>query len=282
MRFCIFSVCLVWVFAASQNTVSAASGSGEVFRDCANCPVMVVIPAGSFQIGSNTRISETPQTPVSIPEPFALGKFEVTFEEWGACVADGGCANKSPSDHGWGKGKRPVIYVTWEHAGNYIVWLNSKVKGSPYRLPSEAEWEYAARGDPTGVKRSEYGWGNSIDCKNSHYNGGKNSDCYFKFNGAFRGTRPVGSYPANNFGLFDMHGNVWEWVEDCWHSNYATLPTLTKTQGAPWVSENCIFRVIRGGSWMNEADRLRSSNRSRLGAVNRDFNFGFRVARSLP
>jgi formylglycine-generating enzyme required for sulfatase activity len=255
----------------------------EYFRDCASCPEMVFVPAGSFIMGSSIHRSENPPTPVVIPMAFAIGKYEVTFDEWKACVMDGGCGdNRNPSDSGWGKGKRPVIFVNWNHAQQFISWLNSKVVGNPYRLPTEAEWEYTARGDRTGNNQSEFGWGNTIDCSNARYNGGEYSDCYHQPSDKYRGTRVVGSYSAGKFGLYDLHGNVWEWVEDCWHRNYDSMPENTKQFGSAWTSENCIFRVIRGGSWINVAGRLRSANRSRLGAVNRDFNFGFRVARSLP
>lgn len=269
-------------FSAGIIAISPVS-SAETFRDCADCPQMVVIPAGTFTMGSNKYNSERPPTLVTIPKAFAIDRFEVTFDDWDACVRDNGCkSKKTPSDRGWGKGKRPVIYVTWHDAQEYIAWLNTKVDDKPYRLPTEAEWEYAARGDDKSNNQSTYGWGNFIDCSKANFNGGKGSDCDSNRGGKYSGTQPVGSYAANKFGLFDMHGNVWEWTEDCWHRSYKTMPDKVKQLGGAWTAEKCIYRVVRGGSWLNDRDALRSTNRSRIGSVGSDLNIGFRVVRSLP
>ena len=238
---------------------------GQVFRDCADgCPEMVVVPAGSFTMGSNEYDSEKPTRTVNIRQPFAVGKFEVTFAEWEACVAGGGCAsNRSPSDQGWGKGRRPVINVSWNDAKEYVAWLSRKTSKT-YRLLSEAEWEYAARAKSTGRwtfgdnegQLGEFGW-------YSANSGGK--------------TQSVGGKRANSFGLHDMHGNVWEWCEDTWHSNYNGAPN----DGSAWTIGGSSSRVLRGGSWVGSPQILRSAVRDNYGPTGRDLNIGFRVARTL-
>ena len=184
---------------------------------------MVVVPAGSFMMGSSERelgrdSDEGPQHKVTIAEPFAVGKYEVTFDEWEACVASGGCDSYKPKDQGWGRGPRPVINVSWNDAIAYVEWLSAKV-GKPYRLPSEAEWEYAARAGTT----TRYWWGDEITIENANYgrNVGKTTD--------------VGSYPPNRWGLYDMQGNVWEWTEDCYHDSYKVAPE----DGSAWMNGDC-------------------------------------------
>ena len=182
---------------------------------------MVVIPAGSFLMGSpegeEGRLDrEGPQHPVTIGAPFALGKYEVTFDEWDACVAAGGCEHR-PDDQGWGRGTRPVINVSWEDAHQYVAWLSGET-GETYRLPSEAEWEYAARAGTT----TRYFWGDGEDpacgSANIYDQVGKAADDYggasFGCDDGFAETAPAGSFRANAFGLHDVSGNVWEWVED--------------------------------------------------------------------
>lgn len=204
---------------------------------------------------------------MTFARPFAVGRFEVTFAEWDACVAEDGCPRAdSPTegpghDEGWGRGRRPVINVSWQDANLYILWLSSKT-GQRYRLLSEAEWEYAARGGT----RSAYGWGrNTI------------SDDDANFNSQFGRTVPVGGYPANGFELYDMHGNVWEWVGDCWNQTYSGGPV----DGSAWTQGDCSRRVRRGGSWNDTSENLRSANRSRNETGLRDYGIGFRVARTL-
>ncbi len=277
-----FKLTLSFTFLISFSAYQSGFAA-DTFRDCDDCPEMVRVPAGVFTMGSKTYGSEMPPTPIVIAKNFAIGKYEVTFKNWAACVKDDGCqSNPAPSDHKWGKGTRPVIYVTWHHTQDFLRWLNHKVEGNPYRLLSEAEWEYAARADRDGKNTTEYSWGNSINCNLANYGRRRGSLCFDHQMEEHGKTRRVGSYSANPFGLHDMHGNVWEWVEDCWHNSFQELPTKVKNNGAAWTDGDCVFRVIRGGSWINEPGRLRSSNRSRLGAANRDLNFGFRVARSLP
>ena len=244
--------------------------AGTVFRDCPECPEMVVVSAGEFMMGSppseqDRRDDEGPLHRVRIAEPFAAGVHEVTFDEWDACVGGGGCGGYRPGDEGWGRGGRPVINVSWEDARAYVDWLSRRT-GEEYRLLSEAEWEYAARAGTT----TRYHWGddigrnrvNCVDC-GSRWDGGR--------------TAPVGSFAANAFGLHDMHGNVWEWVEDCWNRSYAGAPS----DGSSWESGECGLRVLRGGSWSSNPRNLRAANRNWSGTGVRGYFVGFRVARTL-
>jgi formylglycine-generating enzyme required for sulfatase activity len=237
---------------------------GASIRDCSECPELVTIPAGHFLIGSpkNERgrmKDEGPQHPVDVAA-FALGKYDVTFDEWDACVLARACS-KHPSDQGWGRGRRPVINVTWNDAQEYLRWLSRK-SGRTYRLPSEAEWEYAAR---AGTSTAYY-WGGSAVQGNANCDG-----CGGQFT---RRTAPVGSFPANPLGLFDMAGNVWQFTQDCWHPSYAGAPS----DGHAW-GDCTSGRVVRGGSWANTPPKLRSA--SRTGDANIYGLVGFRVARSL-
>jgi len=164
---------------------------GTVFRDCPECPEMVVIPAGQTYLASGRD--------VTIVAPFAVGKFEVTFAEWDVCVTDGGCTHR-PEDRGWGRGRQPVINVTWDDAQQYVAWLSRKT-GKTYRLLSEAEWEYAAQAG-SGREQSAQRGANEANC----------DGCGSRWDN--RQTAPVGSFAANAFGLHDMLGNVWEWTGD--------------------------------------------------------------------
>ena len=175
---------------------------GHVFRDCLECPEMVVIPGGSYMMGSPSgeegrSNNEGPRHEVTIPRPFAVGKYEVTFAEWDVCVAGGGCGGYRPIDRGWGRGRRPVIEVSWEDTKSYVEWLSRKT-GKRYRLLTESEWEYVARAGTTGP----FHFGRTISTELANYEG----------DGLWRSkTVSVGSFPANGFGLHDVHGNVWEW-----------------------------------------------------------------------
>ena len=233
---------------------------------CDFCPEMVVIPAGTFTMGSPSDEEgrwddEGPQREVRV-ERFALGRTEVTFAQYDACVDAGGCAER-PNDRGWGRGERPVINVSWEDAQAYVDWL-SDATGEAYRLPSEAEWEYAARAGTT----TRFAFGDEI------------SPAEANFSRNVGGTWEVGSGAANDWGLFDMHGNVWEWIEDCWHDNYEGAPR----DGSAWLQSHdgdCWRRVVRGGSWIYEPELLRSAFRLRYGRDIRNHFLGFRVARTL-
>ncbi len=235
---------------------------GEIFQDCTDCPVMVVIPSGSFKMGSDDGDDdEQPIHRVAIKQ-FSMGQTEVTFKQWDACYDAGGCSY-NPEDKGWGRGNRPVINVTWNDAKEYITWLNNQT-GKHYRLPSESEWEYAARSGSS----KKYSWGNNIDCSQARY-GFHSDECGKQFS-----TDPVKSFASNKFKLYDMHGNVWEWVEDKWHDNYSGAPS----KGESWIAGSVSNRVMRGGSWYYFASGLRSANRFQYAPTSRDFNTGFRLA----
>ncbi len=237
--------------------------SGQEFRDCKGCPLMVVIPAGSFKMGSGDGDrSERPQHEVKVRK-FAIGKYEVTFEEWDNCTAEGGCPSRT-LDEGWGRGKRPMVNASWDDAEQYVRWLGRKTRRQ-YVLPSEAQWEYAAR---AGTE-TKYAWGDSIGDNQANCDG-----CGSQWGG--RQTAPVGQFRPNAFGLHDMHGNVWEWVMDCWHRSYRKAPT----DGTAWISGFCRQTIMRGGSWRDGASLARSSQRAKYHSAPRN-NFGFRIARII-
>jgi formylglycine-generating enzyme required for sulfatase activity len=257
-----------------------SSGTGRIIRDCPVCPDLVAVPAGEFMMGSpeseTARSSnEGPQRKVTFKEPFAIGKFEVTFAQWDACAAEDGCKHK-PGDEGWGRGRRPVINVSWHDAMQFVAWLSRKA-GKAYRLPTEAEWEYAARGV---TKASEphppFSTGPTINYKQANY------DANFTYGdgkmGVFRQkTLDVGTFPRNAFGLHDMHGNVWEWVQDCYKDSYRGAPA----DGSAVTSAGCGLRILRGGSWNYFPQLLRSAYRYATAPDIRLEMVGFRIARSL-
>jgi formylglycine-generating enzyme required for sulfatase activity len=241
---------------------------GDTFKECDQCPEMVVLPAGEFTMGSPAGEegrfdNEGPQRKVTIGAPFAVGKFEVTFAEWDACVAAAGCKHK-PGDRGWGRGKRPAINVSWEDIKDYLPWLARRT-GKTYRLLTEAEWEYAARAGTT----TPFSTGATITVEQANFFSG--IDTYRKE------TIEVGALPPNAFDLHDMHGNVWEWVQDCFREGYAGAGS----DGAAVPDAADCARVLRGGAWSNEARALRSASRHREVSHMRDADFGFRVARTL-
>ena len=249
---------------------------GQRFRDCAECPEVVVVPSGSFKMGSRSAEigrsgNEGPVHRVTVGKAFAVGVYEVTFTEWDACRRDGGCVDK-PGDRGWGRGKRPVINVSWTDAREYVAWLSSKT-GKRYRLLSESEWEYVARAGTT----TPFHYGSTVSTEQANYDGNYTYGSGRK--GRYRKrTVPAGSFPANAFGLHDVHGNVQEWVEDCWHGNYNGAPT----EGSAWTSGgDCSRRVLRGGSWYYGPQNLRSADRSWDSSGDRGSFAGFRVARTL-
>ena len=263
--------------AAEAERLAELRRPGRVFRDCDGCPELVVIPAGEFQMGSPTSEGgryypeEGPQHRVTVSS-FALEMTEVTFDEWDACVRGGGCNGYRPDDAGWGRGSRPVINVSWEDAQAYVSWLSAET-GAAYRLPSESEWEYAARAGTT----TPFHTGATISTDQANYDGN------YVYGSGRRGTyrertTPVGTFAPNAFGLYDVHGNVWEWVEDCWHDSYRGGPG----NGAAWtVGGDCGRRVLRGGSWIALPRNIRSADRGRRTVGNRNYLAGFRVARTL-
>jgi formylglycine-generating enzyme required for sulfatase activity len=239
----------------------------EVFKECAQCPEMVVVPAGSFTMGSpdgEDRPKQRPQHQVKFERSFAVGKFAVTFDEWDSCVADGGCRGYKAYDSGWGRGQRPVINVSWDDASAYVAWLSRKT-GKTYRLLSEAEREYVTRAGTM----TPFWWGDSISPQQANY-------------GRLR-TLPVDSFQPNPWGLYQVHGNVWEWTEDCYHDGYAGAPS----DGSAWTARpgggDCRIRVLRGGSWFSFPNNLRAAERygNSSSAGKREAYFGFRVGRTL-
>ena len=260
-----------------QDAVRKQRQPGETFRDCPSCPELVVVPTGSYQMGSPSHEEdrdddEGPVHQVTIERSFAVGVYEVTFGEWEACVRGGGCNGYRPDDEGWGRERRPVIYVNWEDAQAYVTWL-SRQTGQAYRLLSEAEWEYVARAGTT----TPFHFGRTISTSQANYDGD------YTYGGGRRGqnrerTVPVGSFRPNAFGLYDVHGNVYEWAQDCWNENYAGAPS----DGRAWETGDCSRRVLRGGSWYNGPRPLRSADRNWSPAVIRFNGNGFRIARSLP
>jgi formylglycine-generating enzyme required for sulfatase activity len=250
--------------------VERSLNPSDSFRECVkDCPEMVVLPRGSFSMGSSNRITSMPKHNVTIGQPFAVAKFELTFAEWDACAAVGACPQAA--DSGKGRGTKPVINVSWTDAEKYVAWL-SLMTGKPYRLLSEAEYEYAARGGTI----TAYYWGDQIGANNAHC-----FDCGSAW--ANNAAAPVGKFPANSFGLYDMGGNVWEWVADCWHENYDLAPTdgsawMTGVTGCPNGGGQ---HVIRGGGYRAPADTLSSDFRYFGTEIDRWDDRGFRVGRSL-
>ncbi|MFZ1425350.1 MAG: SUMF1/EgtB/PvdO family nonheme iron enzyme [Geminicoccaceae bacterium] len=246
---------------------------------CPFCPEMVVISAGSFTMGSPlTEVGrdddEGPQQKVTFTQPFALGRYEVTFAQWDACVAAAECNKFRPDDQGWGRGSQPVIDVSWQDAQGFVTWLSGKT-GRPYRLPTEAEWEYAARAGTT----KPFWTGSTISTAQANYDGNYTYGAGVK---SIYRARTVAvddpTFPANPFGLYHMHGNVWEWVQDCYHSQYDEEPM----GGSNAVeASGCPGRVLRGGSWNSIPRSLRSAFRFGFAPDVRDDVIGFRVARML-
>jgi formylglycine-generating enzyme required for sulfatase activity len=238
-----------------------ALNHGDVFRECASCPEMVVIRAGKFKMGASE--GARPVHEVTIAQKFAVARFTTTFDEWDACVAHNGCSRLGGS--AFGRGRQPVIHVNWKDAQQYATWL-SRQTGRSYRLLSEAEWEYAARADT----ETQFSFGDDETALPDY--------AWFDKNSGHK-AHPVGEKKSNAFGLYDMHGNVWQWVEDCHHDSYREAPD----DGSVWTGqcENKYYKVIRGGGWGSGAHNVRSA--SRLGANFDDPqpDVGFRVARTL-
>lgn len=237
-------------------------------KECSECPLMVAVPAGEYTMGSSSSDrellggeygTELPNRSVTVRR-FAVGVHEVTFSQWDACHRDRGCSRK-PLDNGWGRGNRPVIDVSWEDARQYVEWLSNKTRKT-YRLLSESEWEYVARSGTT----SPFHTGSTISTRQANYGNSQER------------TIEVGKLANNRFGLYDMHGNVWEWVQDCWHNDYRGAPN----DGSAWTQGgDCGKRVYRGGSWKDGPNYARSAYRWGGDIRQRAGNIGFRVAREL-
>jgi formylglycine-generating enzyme required for sulfatase activity len=248
---------------AAPHPAASQSTTGEI-TDCAECPTLVGLRPGSFTMGNNSSDpSERPAHKVTISAAFAIGKYEVTVEQWNACVAAGACPRVSPDFNRIANA--PIRDVSWDDAQVYIRWLKG-VSGKSYRLPTEAEWEYAARGGTS----TAYWWGEQMRGGGAICKG-----CGEPSNREEPAT--VGSATANAYGLHDMNGNVWEWVSDCWHNSYKGAPA----DGSTWDEHDCRARVIRGGSWRNGPSYMLSSTRFKYDANVRFSEYGFRVARTL-
>ena len=247
----------------AQKAVAHPPTAGEI-RDCASCPIMIAVPTGSFAMGSNTDDpSEKPVHHVSIGAPFAIGKYPVTVEQWNACVAANACQKLTPESNS--NKAAPARDLSWDDAQQYVKWL-AKTTGKPYRLPTEAEWEYADRAGTT----TAYWWGEQMrkgtaNCKDC-------GDPWHK-----EGPENVGTFAANPLGLHDMNGGVWEWTADCWHNNYQGAPL----DGHVWDTPGCEMRVIRGGSWREGGDYMLSATRFKYSAGVRQSQDGFRVVKDL-
>jgi len=251
---------------AGTGTAPAKPGEakGGEIRDCAACPVLVSLNPGGYTMGSGTSDpAERPPHRVTIGHPFAIGKFEVTVEQWNAC-ADANACPRIATNAAEARAA-PARDVSWDDAQQYIAWL-SKTTGKTYRLPTEAEWEYAARGG-TG---SAYWWGDQMRKGNANC-----KECGDPWSDAAPAN--VGSFAANPYGLYDMNGSVWEWVADCWHSSYKNAPA----DGRAWDEAACTARVIRGGSWREGASYMVSSTRFKYSTSVRQSQNGFRVARDM-
>ena len=253
-----------YVAPADEKT---APSTGLPFEE----PQMVRIPPGSFIMGSpeseaGRSSDEGPQRKVTLTYPFEIGRYEVTFAQYDAFASD--TQHPLPDDYGWGRGNQPVIKVSFNDAQAYVQWLAKKT-GKKYRLPTEAEWEYVARAGTT----TAYWWGEAIGQNNAVCVG-----CGSQWDA--QQTAPVGSFKPNPFGVYDTAGNVWEWTQDCWHSNYDGAPT----DGSAWLEKNggnCIRRVVRGGSWDGDPRGLRSAFRYGDDAGGSSNITGFRVARDF-
>ena len=247
-------------------------GAITEFRDCAECPHMVVIPAGEFTMGSPpAELAAATQHRVTIEAPFAVSKFEITFDEWDSCLNEGGCDGYRPGDEGWGRAKQPVMNISWLDAKAYVSWLSHKT-GKPYRLLSESEWEYAARAGTT----TTFSFEDTLSPREANYDASTDGSGPSEMNR--QQTLPVGSFPANGFGLHDMHGNVSEWVEDCWFDNYTAR---TPNDGSASLEGNCDGHVVRGGSWEDSEVELRSAARTGGDKTDRFYTDGLRIARGL-
>jgi len=267
-----------WTSAMGPNLLTTAQERQlkpkDEFKECMKgCPTMVVVPPGSFLMGSPKRDGppraiteewELPQHPVEIAKAFAVSKFEITYDQWEVCVAFGDC-NPRVSDSGWGYGRQPVATASWDDAKRYVAWL-SRMTGKPYRLLSEAEWEYAARAGT----RTDYWWGNEVGKGNANCQGCNEEES--------KSSAPVGSFPPNGFGLYDMNGNVSEWVEDTLQYDYEGAPS----DGSPWIkTAKLLSRVVRGGHWGDDPIDIRSASRNSQQPERFNIGSGFRVARTI-
>jgi len=265
----------------SQESVGLLLRAPVSFRDCDDhCPEMAVIPPGKFLMGSEpsekeSKVNEKPRHAVEIAYSFAVGAYEVTLAEWEACVNEGGCSSIPLDEHdGSRDGKLPVTHVTWHEATAYTAWLSGRT-GMDYRLPSESEWEYAARANTT----TPYYSGAAITSKQANFDGRYD----WRVGGVLTAnvyigrTQEAGLLEANSFGLHDIHGNAGEWTLDCYVSHYRGAPE----DGRPRDTESCVRRVVRGGSWKDKPWDIRSARRHANVPDERSSQIGFRVVRTF-
>jgi len=246
----------------------------DSFKECDICPEMVVVPKGSFTMGTPTSepdrdVGEDPLHRVNIPRPFAVARFKISFDDWDACVADNGCDGIRGDDNGFGRGRLPAYGISFEAAKSYLAWISRKV-GRTYRLPSESEREYFTRAGTT----TPFWFGKTISAQQANYsastpyaNGPRGEDS--------KGPKPVDAYMPNKFGLYQVHGNGWEWTEDCYNKRYTQD---TPADGSPWLEGDCNKRMVRGGPWNWSANMLRSGYRYGVYAGS---GYGFRIVRTL-
>ena len=255
------AILLLCVFICDGN----ASAVSQSYKDCKTCPEMVVVPRGYYNSYSGKNISGTSlQQKISFQNSFSLSKFEITFNEWDDCVKNRQCS-QIPDDHKWGRGMRPVINIKYSDIIQYLSWL-SKLTGYTYRLPSESEWEYAAMAGNRNIYFKETGLKKGLrNCR----------DCETKWSGIK--SAPVGQFPPNSFGLHDMLGNVFEYVQDCWTKNRNTPPA----NGLPIVWENCPSKVIKGGAWYYLSKAAQPRFRARNDINFASYILGFRVLREM-
>ena len=287
----------VWTAVLLTLTPSLAADErrpSESFRDCPQCPELLVVPAGTYLMGKDGGAKrEGPAHRVTIGSAFAIGKYEATFDEWEVCIEEGGCkvmimgpaplgkrevsfaewkacltddqCQALPDDHKWGRGRHPVMNINFSEAEDFVRWLSRKT-GHVYRLPTEAEWEYAARGGTS----TAYSWGDEV--------GSDNANCRTCAPTKSHKTFPVGSYKPNPFGLYDVHGNVWEWVQDCWYPSHEGAPA----DGSARLADTCKYRTTRSGSWYYVSTNVRSTYRARFNPRAFSYGIGLRVLRELP
>ena len=250
--------------SAATPAASVTPGAEIAFRDCDVCPLIVEVPAGTYLMGSDQgRADEQPRHEVRFAKPFAIGVHEVTVAEWDACLREGSCSftPKAGTD-----GSLPMSNLSWDDTQSYLNWLSKKT-GQDYRLPTEAEWEYAA----SGGKSTTYWWGDDVGSGNANC-----TDCGSPWDK--KGPSPVGSFKPNPFGLYDVHGNLWEWTMDCMNHSYEGAPR----DGSAWLRGDCISRVLRGGSWNLDSEYMRTTRRNHYDRDVRYYLHGFRVARPMP
>jgi formylglycine-generating enzyme required for sulfatase activity len=263
-----------WGVMPLSAEIEATLKPKDSFKECPQCPEMVVVPAGSFMMGTPVNEpdrdkGEDPIHRVTIKKPFAVGRFKLTFDEWDACVADGGCGENKGDDGGFGRGRLPAYGISFDAANTYLAWLSKKT-GRTYRLPSESEREYFTRAGTT----TPFWFGKTISSQDANYwastpyaNGPRGVDS--------KGPVVVDAYAPNPFGLYQVHGNGWEWTQDCNNKRYTED---TPADGAPWLEGDCSKHIVRGGPWNWSANMLRSGYRYGVYAGS---GYGFRVVRNL-